>query len=82
MDYPELRLIHRGLALVSLTGFVLRWTWMMNQARPFRQRLTRILPHVVDTLFLASGIWLPFLESIGRSPARLAAIEFNVTLPE
>jgi len=26
--------------------------------------------------------WLPFLESIGRSPAQLAAIKFKVTLPE
>jgi TolB-like protein/Tfp pilus assembly protein PilF len=26
--------------------------------------------------------WLPFLESIGMSPAQLAAIEFEVTLPE
>ncbi|MHC4093137.1 MAG: tetratricopeptide repeat protein [Planctomycetota bacterium] len=26
--------------------------------------------------------WLPFLESIGKSPEQLGAIEFNVTLPE
>jgi len=26
--------------------------------------------------------WLPFLESIGKSPAQLAAIEFKVTLPQ
>ncbi|MCJ7555591.1 MAG: tetratricopeptide repeat protein [Gammaproteobacteria bacterium] len=26
--------------------------------------------------------WLPFLESIGKSPAQLAAIEFKVSLPE
>jgi TolB-like protein/Flp pilus assembly protein TadD len=26
--------------------------------------------------------WLPFLESVGRSPEQLAAIEFNVSLPE
>jgi tetratricopeptide (TPR) repeat protein len=26
--------------------------------------------------------WVPFLESIGRSPEQLAAIEFKVTLPE
>ena len=26
--------------------------------------------------------WLPFLESIGMAPEQLAAIEFNVTLPE
>ena len=26
--------------------------------------------------------WLPFLESIGKSPEQLAAIEFEVTAPE
>ena len=26
--------------------------------------------------------WLPFLESIGKSPAQLDAIQFKVTLPE
>jgi hypothetical protein len=26
--------------------------------------------------------WLPFLESIGKSPAQLSAVEFNVSLPE
>jgi hypothetical protein len=26
--------------------------------------------------------WVPFLESIGKSPEQLAAIEFKVTLPE
>ena len=26
--------------------------------------------------------WLPFLERIGRSPAQLATIEFEVKLPE
>jgi hypothetical protein len=25
--------------------------------------------------------WLPFLESIGKSPAQLDAIEFEVTFP-
>ena len=26
--------------------------------------------------------WLPFLDSIGKSPRQLHAIDFNVTLPE
>jgi TolB-like protein/cytochrome c-type biogenesis protein CcmH/NrfG len=30
----------------------------------------------------ADSRWLPFLESIGKSPAQLSAVEFNVTLPE
>jgi hypothetical protein len=27
-------------------------------------------------------LWLPFLESIGKSPEQLAVIEFGVTLPK
>ena len=26
--------------------------------------------------------WLPFLENVGKSPEQLAAIEFDVTLPQ
>jgi TolB-like protein/Flp pilus assembly protein TadD len=39
----------------------------------------------VETLFTSIHNdlrWLPFLESIGKSPEQLAAIEFNVTLPQ
>ncbi len=39
----------------------------------------------VETLFTSIHNdlrWLPFLESIGKSPEQLAAIEFNVTLPK
>jgi len=60
VDYADLRLLHMGLAIVSLSGFVLRWTWMFNGSRLFKHRLNRTLPHAVDTLFLASAIWLAF----------------------
>jgi uncharacterized membrane protein SirB2 len=60
VEYHDLRILHVGLATVSFTGFVVRWIWMMNGSRKFRARLTRILPHVVDTLFLASGILLVY----------------------
>ncbi len=44
------------------------------------------LPHVMINPLFASihdnPRWLPFLESIGKSPAQLDAIELNVTLPE
>ena len=49
-----------GLALVSLSGFILRWIWMMNGSPLFGHRLNRLFPHIVDTLFLTSGIWLAF----------------------
>ncbi len=40
---------------------------------------------VLETLFANihdDPRWLPFLESIGKSPQQLDAIEFKVTLPE
>jgi hypothetical protein len=39
----------------------------------------------VDVLFAnihSDPRWLPFLESIGKSPEQLAAIEFEVRLPQ
>ncbi len=39
----------------------------------------------METLFAnihSDPRWLAFLESIGKSPEQLAAIEFNVTLPK
>jgi len=58
LEYASLKLIHIGLAGVSLAGFVLRWVWMMRDSALVKRRLTRTLPHVMDTLFLASGIAL------------------------
>ena len=44
------------------------------------------LPSVAQSGALANihddSRWLPFLESIGKSPAQLAAIEFEVRLPQ
>jgi len=58
MPYPLLKNLHVALAIVSIGGFALRWWWMKAGSALYRHRLTRVLPHVVDTLFLASGIWL------------------------
>jgi len=44
------------------------------------------LPYIGSNILFANihsdPRWLPFLESIGKSPEQLAAIEFTVTLPE
>lgn len=59
--YTTLKFLHLSLALVSISGFVLRWAWMKSGSALLQHRLTRIVPHVVDTLFLASGIWLTLI---------------------
>ena len=49
---------HAALALVSLSGFVLRGVWMMRDSAMLTQRWVKVFPHVVDTLLLLSGIAL------------------------
>jgi uncharacterized membrane protein SirB2 len=48
--------IHLFLAVLSIGGFVLRGVWMWRASALLQHRLTRILPHVLDTVFLATGI--------------------------
>ncbi|AOV15991.1 hypothetical protein BJI67_01905 [Acidihalobacter aeolianus] len=49
---------HLTSAMLSLGGFVTRGVWMMRGSPRLRAPLTRVLPHVIDTVLLVSGIWL------------------------
>lgn len=53
-----LKTLHMGLAALSIAGFVLRGGWMLVNSALLQARLTRVLPHVVDTLLLATGVAL------------------------
>jgi len=76
LAYVLLKNVHIGLALISITGFVLRWVWMMNGSSLSTNRLVRIAPHVIDTLFLLSGILLALF--IGQLPFRDAWLTAKV----
>lgn len=52
--------IHITSAMLSLSGFVARGVWMIRGSSKLRASMTRILPHVIDTVLLLSGIWLVF----------------------
>ena len=60
--FQALKLLHISCAVISITGFALRGYWALSD-NPLRQApLVRVLPHLVDTLLLASaiamlGIW-------------------------
>lgn len=56
--YLLLKFSHLALALASISGFATRGYWMLTSSPRLAARLTRIAPHIVDTLFLASGIAL------------------------
>lgn len=65
-----LRILHVSCATLSLALFLLRGGWMLAGSARFDARWTRIVPHIVDTVFLAAGVALairlgqyPFVES-------------------
>ena len=58
MDYLTLKSVHAGSAFASLTLFVTRGAWMMSAPERLQQRWVKVVPHVVDTVLLASAIVL------------------------
>lgn len=53
-----LKSVHVSCALLSATGFVTRSVWMLTESPWLHARIVRILPHIVDSLLLASAIAL------------------------
>jgi uncharacterized membrane protein SirB2 len=61
MDYLLLKQVHVACAVLSYAGFFVRGVWMMRDSALLERRWVRILPHVNDTLLLASAIALAAL---------------------
>lgn len=59
--YAEIKLVHVIFAAGSIGLFVLRGAFTVLAARPLTQRVWKVLPHLVDTVLLAMGIWLAVL---------------------
>jgi uncharacterized membrane protein SirB2 len=56
--YEAVKAVHVGTVAITASLFVLRGLWMMAESPQLQQRWVRILPHVNDTLLLASAIAL------------------------
>jgi uncharacterized membrane protein SirB2 len=54
--FEGLKLVHVSCAFISIAGFSLRGYWMLTGDSRLRLRVTRIVPHVIDTLLLASAV--------------------------
>lgn len=78
-DHSTLKLVHQACAMLSISGFVLRGGLMMADSTLLRRRWMRTWPHVIDTLLLASGLWMAIKLHLhpGNSPwlsAKLIAL--------
>lgn len=56
--YTTLKLVHMIAAILAISGFILRGFWMLSDSENLQRPLVRVLPHVIDTVFLLAGIGL------------------------
>lgn len=59
--YLTLKNFHMAFAGIAITGFLLRGYWHATDSNLHQHRATKILPHIVDALFLTTGVWLVFM---------------------
>lgn len=64
MSYLLLRQIHTLAAVISIAGFVLRGYWMLVDSYWLKHRISRIAPHIVDTILLSGGVGMLLVLSL------------------
>ncbi len=78
MAYYWLKQVHVCSVLLSFTLFLLRGAWVLSGRELPRQPWLRALPHVIDTVLLASAVWLTTI--IQQYPFRDAWLTAKVLL--
>jgi uncharacterized membrane protein SirB2 len=61
MDYAALKLVHQAAVVLSVSGFFARGIGALRGAAWVRTRVVRTLPHVIDTVLLASALGLAWM---------------------
>jgi uncharacterized membrane protein SirB2 len=61
MAYSLLKQLHLSTIALTLALFILRGVWMLKGSPRLQARWVRIVPHINDSLLLASGISLAVL---------------------
>ena len=69
MDYLAVKLVHQTVVLLSFTGFVARGAGALMGARWVESRAARTLPHLIDTVLLASALTLVWLLRLNPASA-------------
>jgi uncharacterized membrane protein SirB2 len=73
LDYAAIKHVHMSAAAISIALFVLRGAWMLRAPQRLARRWVRIVPHVVDTVLLASALVLAWLIGFGANASWLSA---------
>jgi len=59
--FAALKLVHMSCAFLSISGFTLRGYWMLSGNPLLRSRATRVVPHIIDSLLLATAVGMLFI---------------------
>jgi len=59
--YTASHFVHLTCALISISLFLVRGYWMLTDNLLLQHKVTRVAPHVIDTVLLASAIALMFI---------------------
>jgi uncharacterized membrane protein SirB2 len=68
--YLTLRSIHIACVIIAAGGFALRGIWMLNRSPLLAHPMTRILPHINDSLLLLAAIamaWIAHLNPLDHN---------------
>lgn len=60
LSYLAVKHLHITCAAISGSFFIVRGIWKMRDSAMLERRWVRILPHLVDTLLLASALTMVF----------------------
>jgi uncharacterized membrane protein SirB2 len=58
MDYLLLKHFHMTCAALSGSFFLVRGTWMLAESPLLQRPWVKTMPHLIDSLLLASAVWL------------------------
>lgn len=61
MSYLALKHLHVACVVLSGLGFALRGGWMWRGSPLLQHRLTRVLPHTVDSILLGSALAMAWM---------------------
>ena len=64
MTYLLTKNLHMLTAVITISGFIVRGFWMMTGSEKLQHRVTRVAPHIVDTIFLVSGVAMVVMLSL------------------
>lgn len=63
--YLLVKTIHMSCALISITGFLFRSYLMFIDSKWQNNKVILVLPHVIDSCFLLSGVTMAFMVNFG-----------------